>query len=153
MEKVIQIGNKEVKLSNNMAWAMEYKDQFNKDPLETLMPVVTALIEATTSVVKESGTENISLIDIANALEGRAFDITLPLTQLGLVDTVVNITWAMAKAADPNILPPKQWVRQFDEYPLDVIVPTVGELMMKGFSSSKNLERLTSLIKGMTNQP
>lgn len=153
MEKVIQIGNKEVKLSNNMAWAMEYKDQFNKDPLETLMPVVTALIEATTSVVKESGTENINLIDIANALEGRAFDITLPLTQLGLVDTVVNITWAMAKAADPNILPPKQWVRQFDEYPLDVIVPTVGELMMKGFSSSKNLERLTSLIKGMTNQP
>lgn len=153
MEKIIQIGDKELKLSNNMAWAMEYKDQFNKDPLESLMPVVTALTEATASVIRESGTEKIDLMDIANALEGRVFDITLPLTQLGLVDTVVNITWAMAKAADPNILPPKQWIRQFDEYPLDVIVPTVGELMLKGLSSSKNLGRLMSLIKGMTNQP
>lgn len=153
MEKIITIGNKEVKLNNNVAWTMEYRDQFGKDPLETLMPMVTSLIEASTSILNEAGTGKIRLEDISSALEGRAFDITLPLTQLGIVDTAINITWSMAKVADENIKPPKQWVRQFDEFPLDIIVPEVGGLMLKGFSSSKNLERLRSLIEGMTNQP
>ena len=153
MEKVIMIGDKEVKLNNCVAWTIEYRDQFGKDPLEALMPMVTSLIEATTSILNEAGTGKINLVDIASALEGRAFDITLPLTQLGLVDTAINITWAMAKTADENIDPPKRWVRQFEEFPLDVIVPAVGELMLKGFSSSKNLERLKSLAKSVTTQP
>ena len=146
MEKVINIGDKSVTLNNCVAWTMEYRDQFGKDPLEALMPLVTSLIEATTSVVNESdmGGE-INIKDISSALEGRVFDITLPMMQLGFVDTVVNVTWAMAKAANEGIAPPKQWARQFNEFPLDVIVPALGELMLKGFSSSKNLNRLRNL--------
>ena len=155
MEKIIKIGKQSVKLSNNVAWTMEYRDQFGKDPLEALMPLVTSLIEATTSIINESGqTGEIGMTGIASALEGRAFDITLPLMQLGFVDTVINVTWSMAKAADEGIAPPKQWVRQFDDFPLDVIVPAVGEMMLKGFSSSKNLKRLKSLVASIkTNQP
>lgn len=146
MEKVINIGDKSVTLNNCVAWTMEYRDQFGKDPLEALMPLVTSLIEALTSIVNESGINGeINLKDISSALEGRAFDITLPMMQLGFVDTVVNVTWAMAKAASEGIAPPKQWARQFDEFPLDVIVPALGELMLKGFSSSKNLNRLRNL--------
>ena len=155
MEKIIKIGKQSVKLSNNVAWTMEYRDQFNKDPLEALMPLVTTLIEATSSVLNETGAKGeISVTDIASAIEGRALDITLPLTQLGFVDTAVNVTWAMAKAADEGIAPPKQWVRQFDDFPLDIIVPTVGEMILKGFSSSKNLKRLKSLAASLrTIQP
>ena len=40
MEKVIKIGDKEVRLSNNVAWTMEYKDQFNKDVMESMMPII-----------------------------------------------------------------------------------------------------------------
>lgn len=150
MEKVINIGNKSVTLSNCVAWTMEYRDQFGKDPLEALMPLVTSFIEAATSIVNESGLNGeLNLTDISSALEGRAFDITLPLMQLGFVDTVVNVTWAMAKAANEGIAPPKQWVRQFDEFPLDVIVPALSELMLKGFSSSKNLNRLRSLAENI----
>lgn len=154
MEKIIKIGKQSVKLSNNVAWTMEYRDQFGKDPLEAILPLVTAAIEATSSIINESGTGEIGLTDIASALEGRAFDITLPLMQLGFVDTVVNVTWAMAKAADENIAPPKQWVRQFDDFHIDVIVPAVGDMLLKGFSSSKNLKRLRSLLGSLkTNQP
>ena len=154
MEKVIKIGKQPVKLSNNVAWTMEYRDQFGKDPLEALMPLVASAIEAVTSIVNESGTGEINITDIASALEGRAFEITLPLMQLGFVDTIVNVTWAMAKAADEGIAPPKQWVRQFDEFPIDVLVPTVGDMLLKGFSSSKNLKRLRSLVASLkTNQP
>ena len=155
METYINIGDQSVKLSNNAAWTMEYRDQFGKDPLEALMPLVTSLVEATTSIMSEIGTDGeLSLEGLVSAVEGRAFDITLPLMQLGFVDAVVNVTWAMAKAADESIDPPKRWIRQFDEFPLDVIVPEVYGLMLKGFGSSKNLERLRNLLGNIKmNQP
>ena len=151
MEKIINIGDVEVKLSNNVAWTMEYRDQFNKDVMEATMPLITSLIETVSAVVSESEKDGqFDYKDIAEAIQGRAFDITLPLTQLGFTDSVINIVWAMAKAADPSIDPPKQWVRQFDTFPLDEIVPAVGELVLKGFASSKNLERLRSIGKTIT---
>lgn len=151
MEKIISIGDVEVKLSNNVAWTMEYRDQFNKDVMEATMPLITSLIETVSTVVSESEKDGqFDYKDIAEAIQGRAFDITLPLTQLGFTDSVINIVWAMAKAADPSIAPPKQWVRQFDTFPLDEIVPAVGELVLKGFASSKNLERLRSIVKTIT---
>lgn len=149
MEKTIIIGDKEVKLSNNVAWTMEYKDQFNKDVVESLMPIVSTLIETVTTIISDTGKTEIDIKDIADAVQGRTFELTLPLMQLGLTDSVVNVVWAMAKAADPKIDPPKQWVRQFDEFPLDEIVPEVAQLILKGFTSSKNLERLRSIGKSL----
>ena len=50
-----------------------------------------------------------------------------------------------------NIEPPKRWVRQFETFPLDVIVPSVYELIFKGFVSSKNLQRLKSIGASLKN--
>jgi hypothetical protein len=72
--------------------------------------------------------------------------------QVEFVDVIINVTWAMAKAADENIEPPKRWVRQFEEFPLDVVFPAVYDLVVKGFVSSKNLKRLKKLgasLKGL----
>ena len=155
MKEIIKIGDIEVEVSNNVAWTMEYRDQFNKDIMETLMPAITTLIETVSTVLSESGEERPTRKEIAEAIQGRAFDITLPLSQLSFTDSVINVVWAMAKAADETIAPPKKWVRQFDEFPLDVIVPQVANLIMKGFSSSKNFERLRTLIESAmkTTQP
>lgn len=150
MEKIINIGDKEVKISNNVAWTMEYKDQFNKDVIESLMPIISTLIETVSTIVSETGKTEITITDVAEAIQGRTFELTLPLMQLGLTDSVVNIVWAMAKAADPRIEPPKQWVRQFDSFPLDEIVPAAGEMILTGFASSKNLERLRNLGTNLT---
>lgn len=151
MEKIINIGEVEVKLSNNIAWTMEYRDQFNKDVMETLMPLMTSMIETVTTIINESGAEGeINVNGIAEAIQGRAFDITLPLTQLGFTDSIINVVWAMAKAADPSIEPPKKWVRQFETFPLDEVVPEVGQMILTGFASSKNLERLRNLGKTIT---
>lgn len=154
MEKIINIGDKEVKISNNVAWTMEYRDQFNKDVLEAIMPIVTTLIETVTTIINESGTDGkIDVNSISAALEGKAFEITLPLTNLGFTDSFVNVLWAMAKAADPTVEPPRQWVRQFDTFPLDEIVPQVGEMVLSGFTSSKNLARLREMMQGLKPQP
>ena len=152
MEKVIKIGNKEVKLSNNVAWTMEYRDQFGKDILPVIMPFMASMIEGVSAIVAEAG--EITMQNIAEALEGRSMDVLLPMFQAEFVDLVVNVTWAMAKAADESTEPPKRWVRQFDSFPLDVVGPVVFDMALKGFVSSKNLKRLKTIGESLkTLQP
>ena len=158
MEKIIKIGKQEVRLNNNVAWTMEYRDQFNKDILPAIMPLAASMIEGISTIMADAANNGeITTSSIAEALEGRTMEILLPMFQAEFVELVVNVTWAMAKAADEDIEPPKKWVKQFDSFPLDVIVPAVGEMALKGFTSSKNLKRLTSLRKSIsaarTNQP
>ena len=150
MEKVIKIGSNEVRLSNNVAWVMEYRDQFGKDILPAIMPLITTVSEGISTVLSEAGTD-ITIESLSEAINGRAMDVLLPLYQAEFVDLVINVTWAMAKAADEDIDPPKKWVRQFDTFPLDVVGPAVFELVMKGFISSKNLTRLKRTGKKLKN--
>lgn len=141
MEKVIKIGKQEVRLNNNVAWTMEYRDQFSKDIVPVIMPVVASMVEGVSTIIAESGDE-VTITSIADALQGRSIDVLLPMFQTEFVDLIVNVTWAMAKVADEDIEPPKQWVKQFDSFPLDIVGPAVFDLVLKGFVSSKNLKRL-----------
>ena len=147
MENIIKIGEKEVRLNNNLAWTMEYRDQFGKDILPVIMPMIASVMEMASSVINESNGDSVNLDDLASAVQGRALDILLPLFQVEFVETIINVTWAMAKAADESIDPPKKWIRQFDEFPLDIILPEIWDLLLKGLLSSKNRERLTSIRK------
>ena len=155
MEKIVKIGKQEVRLNNNMAWTMEYRDQFGKDILPAIMPLLASMIEGVSTVMAEaSDTGELSASSIAEALEGRSMDILLPMFQAEFVDLVINVTWAMAKAADENIEPPKRWVRQFDSFPLDVVGPIIFDMVLKGFVSSKNLKRLKKISESLkTLQP
>lgn len=145
MEKVIKIGKQSVRLNNNVSWTMEYRDQFNKDILPVVMPLISTIVESMASIVSEAGTQGLTYQSVAESVQGRAVEILLPMFQAEFNELVLGVTWAMAKAADENIAPPKQWVRQFEVFPLDVIVPEVYELVIKGFVSSKNLKRLKTL--------
>ena len=155
MEKVIKIGKKEVRLNNNVAWTMEYRDQFGKDILPVVMPLLASMIEGVSTIAADADKAgSVSVASIAEALEGRTMEVLLPMFQTEFVDLVVNVTWAMAKAADESIEPPKRWVRQFDEFPLDVVGPAVFDMVLKGFVSSKNLKRLKKIGESLkTLQP
>ena len=146
MEKIIKIGKQEVRLNNNVAWTMEYRDQFNKDILPAIMPLAASMIEGISTIMADATNNGeITTSSIAEALEGRTMEILLPMFQAEFVDLVINVTWSMAKAADESIDPPKKWVRQFEEFPLDVVGPAVLDLALKGFVSSKNLNRLKKM--------
>jgi hypothetical protein len=152
MEKVIKIGKQEVRLNNNVAWTMEYRDQFGKDILPAIMPLMASMIEGLSTIMAEAGNdENLSATGIAEALEGRAMEVLLPMFQAEFVDLVLNVTWAMAKCADETIEPPKRWVKQFDGFYLDEVGPALLELVLKGFVSSKNLKRLKKLGSELRN--
>ena len=146
MEKVIKIGKQEVRLNNNVAWTMEYRDQFGKDIIPVVMPLMASMIEGVSTIMADAGDKGeITVSSIAETLEGRAMEVLLPMFQSEFVDLVINVTWAMAKVADESIAPPKQWVRQFEGFYLDEIGPAVFDMVLKGFVSSKNLKRLKKI--------
>lgn len=138
----------ELVLSNRVAWLMEYRDQFNRDIVPSLMPMLLSISELISGLAEENVDFNdISAEDIFRLL-GSEFmtDAAIKLSALEFVD-FLNIIWALNKAADESIPEPKKWIRQFDEFPLDEIVPDVAELVVKGVVSSKNWDRLTEASK------
>lgn len=149
MEKTITIAGKEVKLNNDGGWAIEYREQFGKDILPVMLPLVSSLAEGFASILAEAGGDEMSAMKAAEALQGRTMDILLPLVQIEFVDMVYYVTWALAKNADPEIPEPKKWVKQFDTFYLDEIVPEVYGMILKGFASSKNLQRLEEIKQTM----
>jgi len=52
----------------------------------------------------------------------------------------------MAKAADDSIPEPKKWLRSFESFPLDIVVPEVFTMAAQGAMSRKNWESLQQWI-------
>lgn len=148
MIKTIKVGNKEVQFDNNVGWAMIYKDQFGSDIIPSVMPMFAAAFDIISGLVNETGkTNDITLADILKLTDGDALiNAVIHLGNLEFVD-FINITWSLAKNADDSIPEPREWVKQFDEFPVDTLAPAIVKLIFKGLASSKNLKRLNALKK------
>lgn len=147
MVKTITIGNKEVTLDNNLNWMFIYRDQFGHDILPTIMPAVSAIVRIFAGVIEETGkTENLTIKDFAsvassdNMSEALIYISGLEFTEL------IQIIWALAKNGDDTIPEPRRWLKQFDVFPIDDVVPEVAPLIWKGIVSSKNSERLQTTL-------
>ena len=148
MEKNIKIGKKSVRLNNNISWAIAYRDQFGRDIIPTLMPLLASALDVISGLINETGkTDEIDLADLAKLADGDTLlNAVIHLGGFELTD-LICITWALAKCADEDIPAPREWVAQFDTFPIDVIAPEVFSLIFKGVVSSKNLKRLEDLKK------
>lgn len=149
MIKTIKISkDKELTLSNSLAWAMIYKDQFGHDIVPDIMPIVSAVTKLFGELQKNSGQDMTALL---KNLDGDVLQSAMiELCTVQFTD-FINLVWAMAKANDDDIETPEKWARQFDTFPLDIIAPAVFELMTKGLISSKNLKSLRG-TPGATSQ-
>lgn len=155
MIKTIEIGNKEIRLNNNISWTMIYRDQFGHDIVSTLTPMLAAGLDVISGFLSQyQPGQNIEVTDLLKELDGDKFiDAIAHLSGLEFID-LINITWAMAKAEDDSIPEPRKWVTGFDEFPVDVIAPEIFKLALKGMVSLKNMERLMNLKKRIqTSQP
>ena len=150
MEKTIKIGDKEVRLNNNVGWTMNYRDQFGHDIVPSIMPFFIGGIDIIKGLIE--GIEDSDGVDVAGILKAAdtdaLVDAAIHLSGVEMTD-VINITWSLAKTADEDIPEPRIWVKQFETFPLDEIVPEVVALILAGMSSSKNLERLKRAIKDL----
>ena len=150
MIKTVKIGSKEVILDNNVGWTLIYRDQFGQDIIPSIMPLLAGAMDVISGLFQEVGdVSEISIDDIAKLTDGDALiNAMIHIGGFEFVD-FLNITWAMAKNADDSIPEPKQWVKEFDEFPIDVIGVEVVKLIFKGMISSKNLKRLNTRIKSV----
>ena len=147
MKEIIKLENgQELTLDNNLAWLMEYQDQFGEDILPTLMPLLLSVTDLLGGLADtDVDFDNINIKDILAVLKtDAALSAGVKLSTFNTTD-VINIIWALAKTADDSIAPPKKWIRQFEDgLPLDFVIPKAASLVVKGVMSSKNLERLTA---------
>ena len=140
MIKTIKISkDKDLTISNNLAWAMIYKSQFGHDIVPDIMPIVSAVTKLLGELGKMAGKD---MTEVLKDLDGDTIQSALiELCALQFTD-FINLTWAMAKANDDDIETPEKWVREFDQFPVDIIAPAVFDLLLKGLVSSKNLKSL-----------
>ena len=143
MIKTIKISkDKELTISNNLAWAMIYKSQFGHDIVPDIMPIVSAVTKLLGELGKMAGKD---MAEVLKDLDGDTIQSALiELCALQFTD-FINLTWAMAKANDDDIETPEKWVREFDQFPVDIIAPAVFDLLLKGLVSSKNLKSLRTI--------
>lgn len=154
MQKTIKLDSKHsIRLSNNVGWMMEYRDQMGHDIVPDLIPLLNGAIDIAIEVSKASKTAGTSAMEILAAIgTDKLQDALLDLSGLEAVD-LINITWAMAKAADEDLPEPREWVREFETFPLDIIVPAVVELLFSCMVSSKNLKRLRTSLQEVKPSP
>ena len=150
MEKVIKIGDKSVKLNNNIGWCFIYRNQFGTDIVPTIMPLLAGTLDVIGGLINEVGSTNeVTMKEIGRVIGTEAMrDALIHLSGLELVD-FINITWAMAKCADESIAEPMKWARDLEVFPFDTVGPALFELILSGVTSSKNWERLQTMIGGL----
>ena len=148
MEKIIKIGKKSVKLNNRVSWAIVYRDQFGRDIIPTIMPLFASALDIFSGIINETGkTDDIELTDLAKLADGDSLlNAAIHLGGFEFTD-LICITWALAKCADEDIPEPREWIKEFETFPVDVVAPEVFSLIFKGVVSSKNLKRLEDLKK------
>ncbi len=148
----LDIDGKEVIFDTSLSWMYWYKMQFHDDPMKTLKPLMEIIGKPRT----EDDEKQADLFN--NPME--IFDY-LPL------NTVLNITWALAGNADESILktPPVKWFKSFEHFPLDdvfmVLIPAIIQSMIspkkysilkKSLSESPGVQMLMTLT-GSESQP
>lgn len=153
MEKTIKIDSKtSLKLSNSVAWMMLYRDQFGRDIVPVLIPALTAVTDIAVEVNK-AVQNGATPTQIVSALDTDIVkDALVEASGLEFVD-LLNIIWAMAKAADDDIDEPIIWIRQFDKFPLDTILPVVFDMILSCMVSTKNLKRLRTSMQSLKPSP
>lgn len=149
MEKTIKLGKTSVKLSNSVEWLLIYRDQFGRDILPNLIPIANTAVELAVSLMKATGGKSLEKENVAKVLQ--SIDIAdvqsamYSLAGLEFAD-VINIAWAMAKAADEEIDEPRVWVKSLDGFPLDVVLPVLFDMNVQAFLTTKNSKRLRSAV-------
>lgn len=150
MIKTINLENgKTIRLSNNIGWMMVYRDQLGHDIVPALVPILNGAIDLAVEISKATKKSGATPAEILEAIGTENLqNAILDMSGLEMVD-LINVTWAMAKAADDDLPEPREWVRDLDTFPLDVIIPAVVDLLFSCMVSSKNLNRLRVSLPGL----
>lgn len=149
MEKTIKLGKTSIKLSNSVEWLLIYREQFDRDILQNLIPVANMAVEVAASLMKATGGKAIEKENVAELLQiVDVADIQSAFYSLASLEfaDIINIVWAMAKAANDEIDTPREWAKSLDAFPLDVVIPTIFDMNAQMLLTTKKYNRLRNAV-------
>lgn len=107
------IDGKNVAFKTNGATPMRYKAQFGKDYFREILKL--APLEKLTGK-KKLDAKDLEILDF---------------------EVFYNISWIMAKTADPSIPDPITWLEGFEQFPMAEIIPQLQDMMLASFQTTK----------------
>lgn len=107
MEKILTIDGRQVKFKSTGAFLLRYKAQFGRDALQDIFKLQ--------GVIGDNKITNIDALDL---------------------EVIYDLVWTLAKTADPNILPPLEWLDEFSEFPLVEIIPEITDMIFSCLGST-----------------
>lgn len=153
MIKSIKINaNQSIELNSSMGWFLVYRETFGHDILPDIMPLLESGLTMAVNLLQGIGINKDNSVDVTTGKiistidDNLINDLFINLSGLELT-TVLQIVWAMAKNADDGLPPLREWLNQFDVFPLDVIAPKVIRLILESTASAKNAKRLLQIKK------
>lgn len=148
MIKTIRIDDRSVEINTSAGWLYEYRENFGHDILPDIMPILESVLNATASVLNESGGK-FNEKEILKAMNND-FLVDAFIKMAGMeMTTLYNIFWALAKNADNSIEQPKAYFNGFDVFPMDEILPMMFSSIVDSSISSKNAKSLLEKIRKM----
>lgn len=110
MEKVIKIGDKEIKFKSTAGTLLRYRNSFGRDLLKDLVKLQEKLKN------KKTQAEQFMAIDLQMFSE---------------------IAWVMAKTADDSIPNIEKWLDQFDTFDIMQILPQLFDLIQNNLKQEQ----------------
>ena len=101
MEKIINIGNREIRMKSTAGTMREYRNNFKRDFIQDLQSLQTKL--------QEKSANELELIDL---------------------EMFENIAWCMAKTADKSVPDIIRWLDEFDTFDIMQALPEIMELLI-----------------------
>ena len=140
MEKVIQIGGKDVKFKFTLSAFYIFKNQFSYDAMNKIVPTIGEILsnlDFNAFIIDEKEKDKEEVVvggDVMNAI-GRTLEATF---NFEMVD-ILNLLWAFAKNADANIGAPEIWFGTFDEFPIIDVMREFIPALLESLGSKKKL--------------
>lgn len=153
--QTIKLGKEKVlNLDSSIGWLLKYREQFGRDILPDLLPLLTAGVDFAMSTVAGFEGKKVEIKDLVEHLDRDAVEsIMMDIAMLESA-TVIHIIWALnanyRKRNGEDVQSPEEWAEAMDYFPLDVILPKALKLIMESTVSTKNLKRLQSLVETMS---
>lgn len=140
MEKVIEIGGKDVKFKFTLSAFYIFKNQFSYDAMNKIVPTIGEILsnlDFNAFAVEEKEKDKEEVVvggDVMNAI-GRTLEATF---NFEMVD-ILNLLWAFAKNANPDIDSPEVWFSTFDEFPIIDVMKEFIPALLESLGSKKKL--------------
>lgn len=108
MEKVLSVGEKQIKFKSTAGTMMRYRNYFHRDFIKDLVHLKEKLKDK-----KENGAE-FELVDL---------------------EIFERISWCMAKTANPDIPDIEHWLDEFESFDIMLILPEIITLLVDNMAT------------------